>query len=494
MKQTQSETRHAPGRRPKRARGARRWAALALALLLALAMPLGAGAAAVPQQVLDARNGVVRIVTLYPDGFGVGTGFAVGTEDRYYIVTNYHVIEDGDDIRIYYQTGRYVEADIVAQSPGRDIAILRPVRKIRGISILPVVTEDVEVGIAVYALGYPAASDQLAGDWYNYDYDASNIIADKDTMTVTDGIVSAIRDNQWMGDESRVVRTVQTNAAISGGNSGGPLLDERGCVVGINTLSIRDDSGSRVEGMHAAVHAKELVAELRAANIRFEEPDEGYAAPAPVPTTDNRLAIGIAAGAAVLVVCVAVVLLVRTRKKKPPLPRGESLRVFEEGSGRLEEAPAVDMALAFVETLLPLAQYDLNPLLTPDNVYIGQHALALAQEGAPKGTKTEIWPGYTAPEVYAGTAGPAASVYFIGAVLYTLVSGRRPPDAPARPEAGELPVFCTSAALRGLVQHAMQPKAHSRIATLHQLRDALAATRSQMHTESGQGPAPGAWQ
>ena len=69
---------------------------IAIALHLVLAVPVMATTGEASEEVLDAQNGVVRIMITAEDGVGVGTGFAVGEEGNIYIVTNHHVIADAE--------------------------------------------------------------------------------------------------------------------------------------------------------------------------------------------------------------------------------------------------------------------------------------------------------------------------------------------------------------------------------------------------------------
>lgn len=311
-------------------------AAAGLCLLLLVMMPAMAMASTdVPALVMEARDGVVRIIAEIDGGFSLGTGFIVGQEDDYYVVTNYHVTDDAQtvngEIRIYYDTGKYVEGEVYYNSPERDLCVLKPLRSITGAKVLPLQSEEFDSGLAVYALGYPGAADMLSGDWYTYEK-ADDVKADKQSMTITDGIISAIRDSKLVGDMTHTVRVVQTNTVINHGNSGGPLLDSYGNVLAINTYGVSEEQGS-VEGMFGCVHVSELISVLRAAHISYYTAQEAEAArnaanQEPVTQQANVGPIIIIAVAVVAAVGgIILVLVMHKRKNKDntaPFPQAAS--------------------------------------------------------------------------------------------------------------------------------------------------------------------------
>lgn len=229
----------------------------------------------VPQVVVDSRNGVVRVVTFSPEGFSLGTGFFVGIQEKMYVVTNFHVINVNHDnsvlqeIRVYYETGKYVKAVLYAQSTDQDLALLKLEEDIPNSWILPLQTERVSVGMASYALGFPGSADQVSGDWDKYLQGSSDFVADKDALSVTGGSIASIRVSTKVGNDGGAVKTLQTTAAISGGNSGGPLVDKNGYVIGVNTLAGVDESGSITPGMGFAVHVEELMEFLDANGVWY---------------------------------------------------------------------------------------------------------------------------------------------------------------------------------------------------------------------------------
>ena len=154
-----------------------------------------------------------------PKGYeqrGIGSGFVMSRDG--YILTNNHVVEDADQIKVKLSNGNEYSGKVVGRDPKTDLALL----KIEGASDLHPLklgnSEDMKVGNWVVAVGSPFGLEQ----------------------TVTAGIVSA---------KGRVIGSgpydnfIQTDASINPGNSGGPLINMKGEVVGINTAIIADGQG-----------------------------------------------------------------------------------------------------------------------------------------------------------------------------------------------------------------------------------------------------------
>ncbi|MGZ3569097.1 MAG: DegQ family serine endoprotease [Thermodesulfobacteriota bacterium] len=147
---------------------------------------------------------------------GVGSGFVMNQQG--YILTNNHVVEDADQIKVKFANGKEYNGQIVGRDPKTDLALL----KIEGASDLHPLklgnSDDLKVGNWVVAVGSPFGLEQ----------------------TVTAGIVSA---------KGRVIGSgpydnfIQTDASINPGNSGGPLINMKGEVVGINTAIIASGQG-----------------------------------------------------------------------------------------------------------------------------------------------------------------------------------------------------------------------------------------------------------
>ncbi len=172
---------------------------------------------------------VVSITSHSRRGTGTGTGVIL-TKDGY-IVTNAHVVEEAGTISARLSDDRILEASLVGMDQITDLAVLR----IQAENLAPATLGDstkLRVGDAVCAIGDPLGSEFRG--------------------TYTDGIVSAI--NRDVAIDGRTMTLIQTNAALNSGNSGGPLINCYGQVIGINTMKIgvnADDSG--VEGIGFAI-------------------------------------------------------------------------------------------------------------------------------------------------------------------------------------------------------------------------------------------------
>ena len=170
---------------------------------------------------------VVTVMANLGGSMSVGTG-VIFSEDGY-IVTNYHVLEGGSECYISLDTGGMFEARYVGGDAANDLAVL----KIDGMDLPTAEFGDSDlltVGDKVYAIGNPLGVE-LRG-------------------TLTDGIVSAINRDVWVDD--RTMTLIQTNAALNSGNSGGPLINEFGQVVGINVIKMTSRY-SNVEGLGFAI-------------------------------------------------------------------------------------------------------------------------------------------------------------------------------------------------------------------------------------------------
>ncbi len=170
---------------------------------------------------------VVTVLAQLEGSASVGTGVIFRSDG--YILTNYHVLAGGRDCTVALDTGRTYEALYVAGDERNDLAVLKV-----NLTGLPAATfgdsDQLVVGDKVYAIGNPLGVE-LRG-------------------TLTDGIVSAINRDVWV--DGRTMNLIQTNAALNSGNSGGPLINAYGQVVGINTIKMSSDY-SNVEGLGFAI-------------------------------------------------------------------------------------------------------------------------------------------------------------------------------------------------------------------------------------------------
>ena len=152
----------------------------------------------------------------------LGSGFVI--DKAGHIVTNYHVVEGADEVDVNFSGADRVPARIVGTDPSTDIAVLKIDAQARALTPLPLGNSDaVRVGDAVVAIGNPFGLER----------------------SVTAGIVSALQRDIQAPDGFTIDKAIQTDAPINQGNSGGPLLNSRGQVIGVNS-QIQSESGGNV--------------------------------------------------------------------------------------------------------------------------------------------------------------------------------------------------------------------------------------------------------
>ena len=141
---------------------------------------------------------------------GTGAGVVISRDGS--VLTALHVVEDASSIRVRFSDGTQSPAEVKDQDPDSDIAVLTPER-LPQVVVPAVLGGGVQVGDAVFALGHPLGlSDSLSA-----------------------GVVSALDRNIRVDADSTLEGLIQFDAAVNPGNSGGPLLDRNGQVVGIVT-------------------------------------------------------------------------------------------------------------------------------------------------------------------------------------------------------------------------------------------------------------------
>lgn len=166
---------------------------------------------------------------------GAGTGFIISEEG--YIVTNWHVVDGGDAFQVLLQDGTPVPAELIGIDPRDDLAVV----KIDPAEVPAVVafgdSDAIKPGQEVIAIGSPLGAF---------------------TNTVTAGIIGGVGRNQLAAQDPSMCQDysnlIQHDAAINQGNSGGPLFNMQGEVIGVNTLGIpTNDQGMPVQGLFFAV-------------------------------------------------------------------------------------------------------------------------------------------------------------------------------------------------------------------------------------------------
>ena len=162
-----------------------------------------------------------------------GSGFVYKKDDKYgYILTNYHVIEDGKKYVITFTDGTEVDAELVNGDEYYDIAILKvDVKKIIKVATLGN-SSNVELGDSVFTVGAPLGKEYMG--------------------TITKGIISGVNRMVTVNltSGSYLMEVIQTDASINSGNSGGPICNIKGEVIGITSSKLK---GTGVEGMGFAI-------------------------------------------------------------------------------------------------------------------------------------------------------------------------------------------------------------------------------------------------
>lgn len=157
-----------------------------------------------------------------------------------YIVTNNHVVSGSNALKVIFSNGKEVSASIVGTDSTTDLAVL----KISSANVTSVASfgnsNDIAAGQDVLAIGSPMGSEYA--------------------NTVTKGIISAKNRTITAKSGAAATSVIQTDAAINSGNSGGPLINMAGQVIGINSMKLASDtSGSNVEGMGFSIPSNEVV-------------------------------------------------------------------------------------------------------------------------------------------------------------------------------------------------------------------------------------------
>jgi putative serine protease PepD len=194
-------------------------------------------------------------------GQGLGSGFVIDEEGT--IVTNQHVVAGADEVSVRFDDDTEVPARVLGTDPGSDLALLDVELPAEELTPLPLgELAGVEVGEPVVAIGNPFGLER----------------------TITSGIVSALGRRIEAPDGFAIDDAIQTDAALNSGNSGGPLLDLGGNVIGVNS-QIETRTGGNV-GIGYAVPVdtlKDVLDELRQGSdveraylgISMEDADEG---------------------------------------------------------------------------------------------------------------------------------------------------------------------------------------------------------------------------
>lgn len=192
------------------------------------------GIAEAVEKVYDA----VVVVQTYKNKkvYSSGTGFVYKIDDKKaFILTNNHVIDGGDAVSVVFTNGKEITAEIIGNDKYSDIAVL----SLDAFEDMQVVeigkSDDMKVGDTVFAVGAPLDSE------YSWTV-TRGILSGKDRMVEVNSSKNTTAD--W------IMKVLQTDTAINSGNSGGPLANSNGEVIGITSLKL---VSSGVEGMGFAI-------------------------------------------------------------------------------------------------------------------------------------------------------------------------------------------------------------------------------------------------
>jgi S1-C subfamily serine protease len=172
----------------------------------------------------------------------LGSGFVI--DKAGHIVTNYHVVRGANAIQVSFSNNEHFKAKVVGVDPSTDSAVLQVHVKSRALKSLPLGNSDsVRVGDQVIAIGNPFGLDR----------------------SVTAGIVSAVQRRIEAPNQLSISHVIQTDAALNHGNSGGPLLNAQGQVIGVNAQIETGGQSQGNVGIGFAIPintVKDVVAEL----------------------------------------------------------------------------------------------------------------------------------------------------------------------------------------------------------------------------------------
>lgn len=167
-----------------------------------------------------------------PELTSEGSGVAFKKADGFtYIVTNYHVVENAQELEIITNDNKNVKAELVGVDQTTDLAVLKVDSNDLKDTIDFADSNNLKVGSPVFAIGSPLGSSY--------------------SSSITAGIISATDRKIQQGNID--VNAIQTDTALNSGNSGGALVDAEGKLIGINSMKITESASTSVEGMGFAI-------------------------------------------------------------------------------------------------------------------------------------------------------------------------------------------------------------------------------------------------
>jgi S1-C subfamily serine protease len=213
---------------------------LGVAALLAVLLLRGDDEKSVAEIVEDAKPQTVLVSVEAAQGEGGGSGVVLDA-DKGFVITNFHVVNGATDIEVGVEEDSRT-AELVAAAPCDDLALLR-VGDTAGMKSMELASQDdVKQGDEVVALGFPANASL------------------KDNLTSTAGTVSVVKSSFNLPDPSAPTldNVVQIDVALSPGNSGGPLVNKSGKLVGVNTAILTELGGAPIQGQGYAIGVDRL--------------------------------------------------------------------------------------------------------------------------------------------------------------------------------------------------------------------------------------------
>jgi len=193
---------------------------------------------------------------------GTGTGFV--WDEWGHVVTNHHVITveeggkrvgDTDEVEITLADGKTYKGRVIGTSYAYDIAVLQVFAPLQALRPVPIgASRNLQAGQAVLAIGNPFGLDH----------------------SLSKGVISALKREIGTGYNTRILNAIQTDAAVNPGNSGGPLLDSSGRLVGMNTAIAAATGASVGIGFAIPVDTLNRIVPLLIAHGRLEPPRMGF--------------------------------------------------------------------------------------------------------------------------------------------------------------------------------------------------------------------------
>jgi S1-C subfamily serine protease len=233
------------------------------------------------QRVVAASAPAVVTVTVgsVATGGRLGSGFIVDRRGR--VLTNAHVVADAKTAHVRFDDGTETDARVLGADESTDLAVLQPARTPAGVAPLPLGrSEGLEVGDAVIAIGNPFGLER----------------------TATTGIVSALKRIITAPNGFEIQNTIQTDAAINEGNSGGPLLDAAGRVIGINSQIASEGGGNNGVGFAVPIDTIRPVADSIIADGTAEHAWLGMTGRSVTPDIAAALKLGDVRGVAIVAI------------------------------------------------------------------------------------------------------------------------------------------------------------------------------------------------